>query len=80
MNLTLVDVLVRTISSPFITPAHIDVTNEPVKYAAPKRFVWPSKNQFRAINSNRWVRQRHNEHKVISRFDIIPNSINNLIS
>jgi hypothetical protein len=50
--------LVTYESSAYLTPGHIDVTSSPARYARAKAFRFPSRHQFRAMDANRWVRQR----------------------
>lgn len=78
--MTIIDLLVKSITSPFLTEEHIDVTHEPVRYAPPKQFFFPTKQELREMDRERFVRQRIGGDKPVSRLDITSpvHSINRL--
>ena len=49
--------MVSHISSLKLTPNHVDVTDQPVIYAAPKKFSFVSRKQMRRLDANRRRRQ-----------------------
>jgi hypothetical protein len=50
------------------------MTDQPVRYAAPKKFVFISKKQMKWIDANRWYRQGARDAKIVSVEDITPES------
>ena len=51
------ETMVKHIYSVKLTADHVDVTDRPVTYAAPKRFAFVSKKQMRWMDANRRCRQ-----------------------
>jgi hypothetical protein len=74
------EALVKRECSRFLTPEHIDVTDQPIRYAIPKKFPFPSEKQMRWMDANRWMRRQLNDKKVTSVYALLPveHSINNL--
>jgi hypothetical protein len=62
--------LVKHIYSVMLTTGHVDVTDVPVMYAPPKKFVFISKNQMKWIDANRWCRQGARDAKIVPVEDI----------
>jgi hypothetical protein len=49
--------MVKHVYSVKLTPNHVDVTDRPLTYASPKKFVFVSKKQLRWMDANRRCRQ-----------------------
>jgi hypothetical protein len=65
------ETMVKHIYSVKLTPIHVDVTDGPVIYAAPKKFGFVSKKQMRWMDANRRCRQATKNATPVE--DITPN-------
>jgi hypothetical protein len=74
--------LVTYETSAYLTPTHVDVTNTPATYARAKAFTFPSKRQLRAMDADRWVRQRMKTANLVAVSELSPArySLDNLAS